>query len=262
MIRPHDREELRRQFQSAKPFRFIAIDDFLEPDFALEVAAAYPTYESARGTGREFAAVNEKSKVQVTDRDAFPAPVRALDNLLRSKEFMQDLEYITGIDGLLDDELLEGGGMHLTGPRGRLDVHVDFNYIEERKLHRRLNILVYLNEGWPDSWGGAVELWDRDVKVCHHSFKPVLNRCVIFETSDISFHGVEPVTCPEDHRRISYAAYYYTAAEDWAGVQHDTVFKPRPNEWFRGSVLMPLEKVRRDLVPSARSIVKKLIGRS
>jgi len=78
MIRPFDREALRRQFQEAKPFPFIAIEQFLEPEFAREVAASYPRYAEARGRGREFSAVNEKKKVQIVDAETFPEPVRRL----------------------------------------------------------------------------------------------------------------------------------------------------------------------------------------
>ena len=39
-----------------------------------------------------------------------------------------------GIPNLLADDQLVGGGIHETGPRGHLDVHVDFNYIAERDL--------------------------------------------------------------------------------------------------------------------------------
>lgn len=241
----------------------MAIDGFLDPAFAREVAASYPTYAQARERGLEFKAINEKKKVQITDAASFPAPVKRLNELLASEEFRKDLEYITGIENLLDDPRLEGGGMHVTGSRGRLDVHVDFNYVEDRKLHRRLNILVYLNEGWKDEWGGAVELWDPQVRTCVHSFKPVFNRCVVFATSEISFHGVEPVTCPEGTQRISFAAYYYTkeAPAHWDGTKHTTVFKARPYERIRGHVLMPFQQAREQLIPSAKRVVKKLIGR-
>lgn len=67
LIRPLDRDALRRQFRDAEPFPFIAVDDFLDPEFACEVAASYPTYEQAKERGREFSAVNEKRKVQITD---------------------------------------------------------------------------------------------------------------------------------------------------------------------------------------------------
>jgi hypothetical protein len=242
----------------------MVIDDFLDPGFAREVAASYPAYDEARVHGREFSALNENKKVQISDIATFPEPVKKLTELLAAPSFIEDLEYITGIDRLLSDPLLHGGGIHLTGPRGRLDVHIDFNYVVARKLHRRLNILVYLNEGWKDEWGGAVELWDQKVRTCAHSFKPVLNRCVVFATSEISFHGVEPVTCPEGRQRKSFAAYYYTkeAPAHWEGTKHTTVFKARPQERIRGHVLMPLQEARDRIVPSAKRIVRKLIGRT
>ena len=264
LIRPLDRETLRAQFQSAKPFPHMVLENFLDPDFAREVAASYPSYDEARDAGREFRAVNETRKVQITDAESFPEPVKRLNEALSSRSFIEDLEYITGIDHLLYDEELRGGGMHLTGPSGRLDVHVDFNYVKSRDLHRRLNILVYLNEGWKDEWGGGVELWDEKVRQKACTVKPLLNRCVVFATSEISFHGVEPVKCPEGHQRISYAAYYFTkeAPEHWDGTKHTTIFKARPNELLRAYVLMPIERARTELYPSAKRAVRKLIGRS
>lgn len=262
-LKRYDREALRHQFQEAKPFPHMAIEELLDPEFAKEVSASYPAYSDARERGREFKAVNEMRKVQLTDAATFPEPVKKLNELLSSPEFIKDLEYITGIDNLLYDPQLEGGGMHLTGPRGRLDVHVDFNYVEDRQLHRRLNILVYLNDDWRDEWGGGVEIWDQEVKTCARTVKPRLNRCVLFATSAISFHGVEPVTCPSDRQRISFAAYYYTkeAPPGWDGVKHSTVFKARPDERLRANILMPLQRAKDELIPSAKRAVKKLVGR-
>src|SRR5262249_52450765 len=147
---------------------------------------------------------------QITDTKLFPEPVARLNDALASPEFLADLSYITGIPGLLADSALAGGGIHVTGPGGRLDVPVGFNYIEDRKLHRRLNLLLYLNPVWDEQWGGHIQLWDKDVSACEAAFVPALNRCVIFETSDLSFHGVTPVTSAAPYPRQSFATYYYT----------------------------------------------------
>lgn len=255
VIRPLDRETLRRRFDTAQPFRFLAIDDFLDADFAREVAASYPSFEDARRMGFEFRAVNENRKVQITDATRFPEPVQRLNQALASPAFLEDLSAITGIPKLLADEKLAGGGIHMTGASGRLDVHVDFNLIEDRGLHRRLNILVFLNPEWPEAWGGQIELWDRDVKHLHHGFLPVFNRCVLFETSEISYHGVAAVRCPEGFARRSFAAYYYTeeAPAGWDGRFHNTIFRARPDERLRGWVLMPAERAWRAVSRGTRA---------
>jgi hypothetical protein len=246
MIRKLDRDALRAQFRAAQPFPFMAIENFLVPGAAEEAARAYPTFEEAQKLGFKFNFVNEQQKVQVCDQEKFPAPVRRLGDAILSPEFMADLEYITGIPRLVADRQFEGGGMHLTGPGGRLDVHVDFNLLEARKLYRRLNILIYLNPVWKEEWGGQIELWDKNVQTCHYRSVPSLNRCLIFETSDISYHGVAPIAQAAEFSRQSFAAYYYTEEPPphWK-ASHSTIFRARPDEKMRELIYMPLEKLWR-----------------
>lgn len=269
-INPLDKDALREQFRAAKPFPHLVMENFLEPTFLREVVEAYPTFESAwteaKGTRDAFNALNEKLKVQVSDSERFPGPVKQLHEAITSRAFLDELSYITGIEDLQADPAMRGGGMHLTGPSGRLDVHIDFNYSDELKMHRRLNILIYLNEGWDPSWGGAVELWDTEVKNCEVSVSPLINRCVLFETSDISYHGVEPVTCPPGVGRISFAGYYYTEAapEQWDGQHHSTVFKARPDEALRDLVLGNVDRIGRAAykkLQRGRRLVNMLRGR-
>jgi 2OG-Fe(II) oxygenase superfamily len=249
-----DREALRKQYLSAIPFPFVRIENFLEPTFAEKVASSYPTFEDAMRCGRNFKTINERKKIQITDARLFPGPVAQLNAALASPGFLSDLSFVTGISDLLADEELVGGGIHVTGPGGRLDVHVDFNYLETRKLHRRLNLLLYLNPIWEEQWGGNIQLWDKDVKHCRQEFSPALNRCVIFETSETSFHGVTPVTKEAPYPRISFATYYYTRQPppDWKGTGHSTIFKARPEERLRKYVLMPAEALQHHLSDKVR----------
>jgi Rps23 Pro-64 3,4-dihydroxylase Tpa1-like proline 4-hydroxylase len=216
---------------------------------------------------KTFATVNERKKVQITDASKFLAPVAELNDLLASEKFLSDLSYITNMPNLLADDQLVGGGIHVTGPGGRLDVHVDFNYIEERQLHRRLNLLLYLNSGWDENWGGQIQLWDKDVKHCEAAFAPAFNRCVIFETNEISFHGVVPVSHAAATPRKSFATYYYTkeAPAHWTGISHGTIFKARPEEKVKGLVLMPAEAARARFdygIRKLRGSIKRMIGHS
>jgi Rps23 Pro-64 3,4-dihydroxylase Tpa1-like proline 4-hydroxylase len=261
-IRPIDRDELRSRVRSATPFPHICLDHFLDDDFAEQVVRSFPSFEEAAQVGRMFSAVNEKKKIQITDATKFAPPIAELNRALASPEFLDLLAHGFAIPNLLADDELVGGGIHQTGPRGHLDVHVDFNYIPERQLHRRLNILVYFNKDWKPEWGGNIELWDRDVKFCHQSIVPAFNRCVVFETSEFSYHGVTAVRCPEDQIRKSFAAYYYTreAPPNWDGEMHSTNFKARPDEVLKGSVLMPLEKASQRLRSAVSGLKKKIKG--
>jgi Rps23 Pro-64 3,4-dihydroxylase Tpa1-like proline 4-hydroxylase len=254
MLNPLNREVVRQSYLSAKPFSFFAIENFLTDASAREIAACYPSFDNALEQGRSFNSVNERKKVQITDSNLFPPAVAKLNSELSSKAFLDDLSYITGIQNLIADAELVGGGIHVTGPGGRLDVHVDFNYMEERKLHRRLNLLLYLNPKWEENWGGHIQLWDKDIKRCEASFAPALNRCVVFETTDTSYHGVTPVSPNAPVPRQSFAAYYYTreAPAHWTGETHSTLFKARPEERFRKYVAMPAEKLRSKVLGSVK----------
>lgn len=262
VIKPIDREELRSRVRQAKPFPHFCIDGFLEESFAEECMAAFPSFDEAGKLGRSFATVNERNKVQITDSSKFPPPILRLHEALASQEWLDLLSYVMDIPNLLADPQLVGGGIHETGPRGHLDVHVDFNYLEDRQLHRRINILVYFNKDWKEEWGGNIELWDKDVKVCHHSFMPIFNRCVVFETSEISYHGVTAVRCPEGVSRKSFAAYYYTkeAPPHWDGRARSTVFRARPDEKIKGTVLMPAEKLAKSMKGTLKALKNKVKG--
>ena len=260
-----DVAKLGREFRAAEPFPFVKIDDLLDPGFADEVAQSFPSYEKATQQGQEFKTVNEKRKIQISDSALFPDPAKRLNEALASPEFLTMLSEISGIPKLLADPFLEGGGLHVTGPGGRLDVHVDFNYIEKRKLHRRLNLLLYLNPVWNEEWGGHLQLWDREVKNCKQDVAPKHNRCLIFETSEFSYHGVTPIDREAPYDRRSFAAYYYTteAPSGWVGHSHSTIFQARPDERLRGYLLMPAERLQRKFnraVGWAKDKVKRTIG--
>lgn len=238
LIGPIDRETLRSQVQHSTPVRNFAVDHFLNEEFAHRIADAYPSYDEALAKGRLFSGVNESGKVQVTDAAQFPEPLAQLNALLASREFCELVGYLLDIPDLLADDQLVGGGMHQTTARGHLDVHVDFNYLAERRWYRRANLLLFFNRGWKPEWGGAFELWDADVRVRHHAHLPLFNRCVLFETNDVSYHGVTAVTCPPGQSRKSFAAFYYTQTPPpgWSGGTHSTVFRRRPDELSKGKL--------------------------
>lgn len=118
------------------------------------------------------------------------------------------LEEITGIKKLFLDPELFGAGLHASPPGGFLNMHLDFN-LHPKGWHRRVNVLIYLNEDWSPTWGGALRLGNDD-NTCKY-IDPIMGRCVIFETNDLSWHGhPHPLECPANRQRRSLALYYYT----------------------------------------------------
>ena len=264
LIQPFDRTAFKKKFLSADPFPHFCIDNFLDEDFANEVHDAFPTFREAQGLGKEFQAVNERKKVQITDSSKFAPAMKKLNALLSSDEYVDMWSDLTGIPNLLSDPELIGGGIHETNSGGHLDVHVDFNFVSEKKLHRRLNILIYFNKNWREEYGGYLDIWDKNVKKRYGYFEPKFNRACGFLTSEISFHGVTPLTCPPEVMRKSFATYYYTKEPPagWTGEKHSTIFKARPDQWARGHLEMPAESAMRltkGALRNTRKTVKKLL---
>lgn len=221
----------RESFVAAQPFPHIVLDDFL-PEWVLDnVLDEFP--EPGQIPWKEFKQATAMKKL-ATEGDVFFGDfTRHLFAELNSATFLQFLERLTGIESLIPDPYFEGGGLHQIEPGGFLKVHADFNWHEKLRLDRRLNALIYLNKDWQESFGGALQLWDKDMTHVVAQILPIFNRCVIFATTDYSYHGhPEPLTCPPDRTRRSLALYYYTNGrpEEERGVGHSTLYQERPGE--------------------------------
>ncbi len=117
-----------------------------------------------------------------------------------------------------------------------LDPHVDFNFDQSEQLHRRLNLIVYLNKDWRAEWGGGLEIHSnprRPEENQIRTYNPIFNRAVLFETNEYSWHGFPKITLPEDKRHLSrksISIYLYTKdrpAEEIA-PRHATFYVQRP----------------------------------
>lgn len=210
----------------SEPFNHYIIDDFLDETTAKSLSDNFPTIDD-----NWYKYDNHFEKKRAIDNLAYMPPLHSFVLMaFNSREFVEALEMITGISGLIPDPWLRGGGLHQIIPGGKLDVHADFNLHPHLKLQRRLNVLLYLNQGWQKEWGGELELWEKDMSKCAKKILPMYNKLVIFETNDDSFHGhPDPLKCPEGVTRKSMALYYYTAPEE-AIAPHSTMFQKRPGD--------------------------------
>lgn len=219
-------DELRASFLAAVPFRFVQIDGFLTPEFVARLIAEFPAFERGNNIGDDGRPGAKSTNAHLRD---FGAAYRALDESIQSRAFLDFIGRLTGIDDLLYDPFYLGGGTHENRDGQGLQTHIDFNYHPSERWHRRLNLIVYLNPQWQPEWGGNLQLFRdpyADVAPAA-SFVPLLNRCVIFETTEKSWHGFDTIRLPPEHAalsRKSLALYFYTRsrpAEEIAG-KHST----------------------------------------
>jgi hypothetical protein len=225
--------EIRQAFQAAKPFRHAWIEGFLEAAAADALLADFPTFDR-RHAINEHGDVGRKAVVEsVAGISGF---YRAFYRYINSWAFLDAMSALTGIENLIADESLFGGGTHENLDGQALDVHVDFNIDERRMLHRRVNLLIYLNREWDASWGGAIELhsdpWNAAANEVQ-SFPPLFNHALVFETNEYSWHGFKRITLPDDRRhesRKSFSIYLYTKDRPIEEVvaPHTTFYVPPP----------------------------------
>ncbi len=224
-------ESLMGEYAFAEPFPHAVLDNFLPQEMAEALLAHFPQeakshdkiYEKGYGG-------THKRQILPYDCDAY---VQAAFAFFNSAPMLQFLEGITNIRGLMPDPYFAGGGFHETMNGGLLGIHADFRVNESLQILRRVNVIIYLNKDWQDSYGGHLELWDKEMKNRVSSVTPVFNRCVIFSTDEDSFHGhPDPLTAPDGYSRKSIALYYYTATEirNDSGQSRHTLYVARPHD--------------------------------
>ena len=225
-------DEYARRFATAQPFRHVSLDGFFEAGACARLLEHFPDFSERHALNEMGLIGNKAVRTDVGNLD----PVFSeLDAQVRSPAFLQLVSRITGIPDLLYDPDYIGGGTHENRDGQALSAHVDFNILPGRRWHRRLNLIVYLNPEWEEDWGGCIELHsDPWTPASDHSIKllPLLNRCVIFETNEHSWHGFEQIRLPPGRKHLtrkSFAIYLYTAErpEQETVAPHATVYVPR-----------------------------------
>lgn len=183
-----------------EPFPHVVVDGWWDEGLLRAVLAEFPDNEAPGW--RRYHNSNER---KAEGPPGLWGP-RTRDLYAQIDARTPELEAAFGIDGLHMETV--GGGYHLIAPGGYLAVHADFNRSPVTGRYRRLNLLVYLNDGWDEPLsGGNLQLWDGGG--CVVDIAPELNRTVVFETSDHSWHGHPH---PANRWRRSVAAYFFTEA--------------------------------------------------
>jgi hypothetical protein len=207
-------------YRRAKPWPHAVIDDFLPEEMAVEAFLAFPNADDPiwKAHGREFTGEGKSRKLEMGKRAAMPEALQKVVDLVHGPAALDKLKAMTGFDDLTPDPSLYGGGLNLVEPGGFLKAHADFNWNEQLKAYRTVNLLIYLNDQWRPENGGELELWADSA--CAKKIEPLFNRAVIFTTTQKAIHGYVPVRATR--RSLSFYFYRKEPAPGIAAEPHKT----------------------------------------
>lgn len=254
----------RQQYAAAEPFPHMVFDDVLLPEVFDRAVDEFPGLRDEFWKG--YLHVNE-TKYSNTVPDSWGPTLNAVAKEFCSERFIGFLQELTGIENMLPDWSMDGGGLHQTLRGGHLNIHADFTtHHTHENWARRVNILLYLNREWPEEWGGKLELWNKDMTECQGKVTPAGNRMLVFTTTFDSFHGhPDGLTCPEDEARRSMALYYFTEEEQ--AVRRSTNYQARPEDGMK-KVAIAADRIALDVYDRAKrrlgirdESVQKVLGR-
>lgn len=207
---------LREAYMAGEPFPHVAIPDLLPAEIHQALAREFPKVGDMPWT---FAGPGDTKhtndpnveKVSQSNEALWPSLTRHVLQQFNSSVFLDFLHQVTGLRDLIVDPHFGGGGLHSTGPGGRLMVHADADRHPSGALYQQLNVIYMVNDRWDDAWGGGLELWDKELRECVKTVPARPNQAVLFYTGSKCYHGhPHPLACPAGVRRNTFAIYYYT----------------------------------------------------
>jgi hypothetical protein len=239
------------EFVSAAPFPHVVFDGLLPPELLEMVVAEVPDPGDERWFSHKSGRAYRKQAI--ANDWQLGEQTRHLLGQFNSSVFIDFLERLSGKSGLIPDPHHEGGGLQQIGSGGFLKIHTDVPFHRTWKIDRQLNVLLYLNEKWEESWGGDFEMW-RDDMSSHDSVSPVFNRMVIFATPNAKHGHPDPLGCPEGVFRRALVIHYYSSTS----VEHERLGNSprhyaRPGEVLAQEPKIEISRARtsraRDFVP-------------
>jgi Rps23 Pro-64 3,4-dihydroxylase Tpa1-like proline 4-hydroxylase len=216
---------------STDPYPHYIIDNFLDARLAHQLAEEFPDPTSSKWFVYDSPLEVKKA---INSWYEFPPTTYQFIQHLMSPTFIRTIQQLTGVD-VFPDYGLHGGGWHLQGNGGLLNVHLDYNVHPKTYQKRKFTLIVYLSD-WLPQWGGNLELWSHDdvnnkpkdlVRIVECKF----NRAVLFDASQNSWHGFsDAIQCPPDVYRKSIACYYLVDRESTDVHRTRALYSPRADQ--------------------------------
>lgn len=255
----HDLRPLQHSFLNATPFPHVVIDDFLEKDVARKVVDEYTSPDESWYFYNN--PIELKYSLNEFCETRHPM-ITSVFSMLQSDEMVKRMQEVCDISTLESDPHLHGAGLHYHPKGGKLDMHLDYSIHPLTGKERRVNLILYLNPGWKDEYGGHLELWDSAFSASQKEILPVFNRAVVFQTSDISYHGMpRPVTCPPEMGRRSLAIYYVSPPREGICHRPKAQYRPLPGQIVSAGLekLYELRSSRRLTAEDVKTYVPEFI---
>ena len=221
------------------PFPHFIIDNFLNDDLANKLSDEFPDFDSP-----DWYDYNNPLEVKkaINNWYNFPKETYSFLHYLNSSNFVDGLQDLTK-EVLYPDLGLYGGGWHIHGRGGKLNIHLDYSIHPKLNLERKYNLIIYLSKDWDPAWGGNLEFWSHNEETNRPKEKTatvdcVFNRAVLFDTSLNSWHGFnDPINCPEGVYRKSIATYYLKNPSENNPQRKRALFSPSEEQKNDDAVL-------------------------
>jgi len=213
-----NKEKLRADYLLAKPFPFLAIDNFCDTEKLERMYTAIPELQNK---SRDYMFAH--NKFEKSNYKELGPEFEELYTELSSARMNEFLSYIAN-EEIFVDPANHGGGLHQGRQNSFLDMHLDFNYHPLHKgWYRNMNLLLYLNKDWKPEYKGHLKLVDLrtgDAKELEVPF----NRMIVQKTCAYTLHGYDMTNFPEHQYRTSVATYAYC-------IHKTLIEKPRTTDW-------------------------------
>ncbi|WP_290868644.1 2OG-Fe(II) oxygenase [Aquabacterium sp.] len=200
-------DEMRLSLKQAQPFPHLVAKGWFHSTLLELISEEFE--KGPADTLKVVEGQHESHVRSVVGAELGPA-TQAYFNVINSGHFIRRLSYISGVDNLIADPHLFGGGLHETRHGGHFGVHRDFDRHLRTGLNNEMVFITYLNKNWDTAWHGELELWDKEANVCVKKVAPEFGNTLILPHGPISYHGhPTPLATPPGVTRRSVAAYYY-----------------------------------------------------
>ena len=214
-----------------QPFRIGVVDNFLTEGFARELAASWPSQDDSAWHSGHTNVRGKKNPLEqgmrgISNTDSMPINIAKIVKSFHTNEFCAWVERLTGLTGLLPDRSMRWTGMREMLPGSFQLIHSDARVSPESGLRKEVTVLFYLQMDYrAEKNSGDLEIWDDQMDECRLSIAPHFNRCVMFENSDTSFHGVPSVDF--NRRALTFSLLSKVRNE---GARSKALFVGRPSD--------------------------------